>query len=38
METGKNNKRPEIMKAIMRANRSWATLVIAKLDRLARSV
>lgn len=38
IETGKNCKRPEIMKAIMHANRSWATLVIAKLDRLARNV
>jgi DNA invertase Pin-like site-specific DNA recombinase len=26
------------MKAILHANRSWATLVIAKLDRLARNV
>ena len=38
VETGKNCKRPEIMKAILHANRSWATLVIAKLDRLARNV
>ena len=38
VETGKDSKRPEIMKAIMHANRSWATLVIAKLDRLARNV
>ena len=38
VETGKDCKRPEIMKAIMHANRSWATLVIAKLDRLARNV
>lgn len=38
VETGKYCKRPEIMKAILHANRSWATLVIAKLDRLARNV
>jgi DNA invertase Pin-like site-specific DNA recombinase len=38
VETGKNCRRPEIMKAILHANRSWATLVIAKLDRLARNV
>jgi DNA invertase Pin-like site-specific DNA recombinase len=38
VETGKNCKRPEIMRAILHANRSRATLVIAKLDRLARSV
>jgi hypothetical protein len=38
VETGKDSKRPEIMKAIMHANRSWATLVIATLDRLARNV
>ena len=38
VETGKNCKRPEIMRAILHANRSQATLVIAKLDRLARSV
>jgi DNA invertase Pin-like site-specific DNA recombinase len=38
VETGKNCRRPEIMKAIMHANRSHATLVIAKLDRLSRSL
>jgi DNA invertase Pin-like site-specific DNA recombinase len=38
VETGKDCKRPEIMKAILHANRSWATLVIAKLDRLSRNV
>jgi DNA invertase Pin-like site-specific DNA recombinase len=38
VETGKDCQRPEIMKAILHANRSWATLVIAKLDRLARNV
>jgi DNA invertase Pin-like site-specific DNA recombinase len=38
VETGKNCRRPEIMKAILHANRSWATLVITKLDRLARNV
>jgi DNA invertase Pin-like site-specific DNA recombinase len=38
VETGKNCRRPAIMQAILHANRSWATLVIAKLDRLARNV
>ena len=38
VETGKGCKRPEIMKAILHANRSWATLLIAKLDRLSRNV
>ena len=38
VETGKDCRRPEIMRAILHANRSWATLVIAKLDRLARNV
>lgn len=38
VETGKNCRRPEILKAILHASRSWATLVIAKLDRLARNV
>lgn len=38
VETGKDCQRPEIMKAILHADRSWATLVIAKLDRLARNV
>ena len=38
VETGKDCQRLEIMKAILHAHRSWATLVIAKLDRLARNV
>lgn len=38
VETGKDCKRPEIMKAILHALRSHSTLVIARLDRLARSV
>ena len=38
IETGKNCQRQEILKAIMHANRSFATLLIAKLDRLARNV
>lgn len=37
-ETGKNCKRPEIIKAILHAHRSCATLVIAKIDRLSRNV
>ena len=38
VETGKKCRRPEIIKAILHASRSWATLVIAKLDRLARNL
>ena len=38
VESGRNCRRPEIMKAILHCNRSWATLLIAKMDRLARNV
>jgi DNA invertase Pin-like site-specific DNA recombinase len=38
VETGKNCQRPELLKAVMHANKSWSTLLIAKLDRLARNV
>ena len=39
VETGTNKReRPELSKAIAHAKRSGATLVIAKLDRLARNV
>jgi DNA invertase Pin-like site-specific DNA recombinase len=38
IETGKRADRPELLKAIAHTKRSMATLVIAKLDRLARNV
>ena len=38
IETGKRADRPELTKAIAHSKRAKATLVIAKLDRLARNV
>lgn len=37
-ESGRNNKRPELNKAIMHSKQAGATLLIARLDRLSRSV
>lgn len=38
VETGKNDFRPELLKAIDKAKQTGSTLVIAKLDRLSRNL
>jgi DNA invertase Pin-like site-specific DNA recombinase len=38
VESGKNDKRPQLAKALHRARMTGATLIIAKLDRLSRNV
>lgn len=38
VESGKNNNRPELLKALKLAKEKDATLVIAKLDRLSRNL
>lgn len=37
IETGKNNERPELQKALKRCRQTKATLLVGKLDRLSRN-
>jgi len=37
IETGKNNNRPELQKALLRCRQTRATLLVAKFDRLSRN-
>ena len=38
VESGKNNKRPQLLAALLQCKKERATLIIAKLDRLGRNV
>ncbi len=38
VESGRTSERPQLMAALAECRRRWATLIIAKLDRLSRNV